>query len=188
MTELLKKLGSFFLDFLQTIVLAAALFVISYLFLFQPHQVIGNSMDPNFEDREYLLTDKISYRFRHPQRGEVIVFKSPPDPERDYIKRTIGLPGEKIKIQNGKVFINGVVLRENYLPAGSLTTPGRFLRDGQEVQIPEGFYIALGDNRNHSSDSREWGFVPRENIIGRSFLRYWPIPKINLVPEVSYTL
>src|SRR3972149_5842868 len=98
MATVLRKLGSFFLDILQTLVLAASIFVISWLFLFQPHQVIGSSMDPNFQDKEYLLTEKVSYRFRPPQRGDIVVFKAPPDPERDYIKRVIGLPGETIKI------------------------------------------------------------------------------------------
>jgi len=186
MTTFLRKIGSFFLDILQTIVLAAAIFVISYLFLFQPHQVIGNSMDPNFEDQEYILTDKISYRFRSIQRGDVIVFKSPPDPERDYIKRVIGLPNEKIKIQGGKVLVNNQLIRENYLPPENFAIPGTFLKEGQEFQIPSDSYIVLGDNRDHSSDSREWGPVPRENIIGRAFFRYWPLEKINLVPEVNY--
>lgn len=186
MSIFFRRLGSFFLDILQTLVLAAAIFVISYLFLFQPHQVIGNSMDPNFEDQEYLLTDKISYRFHNPHRGDVIVFRSPPNPERDYIKRVIGLPGEKFKIQNGRVFINDSLLEEDYLSAGSFITPGPFLKDGQEIKIREDSYITLGDNRSHSSDSREWGFVPRQNIVGKAFLRYWPIEKIDIISEVTY--
>lgn len=187
MKELIRRLGSFFLDILQTVVLAAAIFVISYLFLFQPHQVIGNSMDPNFADKEYLLSDKVSYRLHLPARGDVIVFKSPPDPEKDYIKRIIGLPGEKIKIQGGKVYINGDLLKENYIPSESFTIPGLFLREGHEVQVPPNSYIALGDNRNHSSDSREWGFVPRDSIIGKAFIRYWPLNEIGTIPKVTYS-
>lgn len=174
------------MDILQTIVLAAAIFAISWLFLFQPHQVIGNSMDPNFQDREYILTEKISYRFNLPQRGEVVVFKAPPDPERDYIKRIVGLPGEKIKIQGGVVFINGLPLKETYLPSGSFDSPGLFLKEGQEFQIPQDSYITFGDNRGHSSDSRDWGPVPRQNIVGKAFLRYWPLNKMGLVPKVNY--
>lgn len=186
MASLLRKLGSFFIEILQTVVLAAAIFTISWLFLFQPHQVIGNSMDPNFQDEEYILTEKVSYRFRAPGRGDVIVFKAPPDPERDYIKRIIGLPGEKIKIQQGKIFINNRELKEDYLPKTNFIAPGLFLKEGQEIQIPKGSYIALGDNRNHSSDSRDWGPVPRQNIIGKAFLRYWPLDMLSLIPKVSY--
>lgn len=188
MIEILRKLGSFFLDILQTIVLAAAIFAISYLFLFQPHQVIGSSMEPNFEDKEYILTDKISYRFREPERGNVVVFQSPPDSERDYIKRIVGLPGEKIRIQDGGVFINNELLKEGYLAPGAYTPPGLFLREGQQTQIPSETYIVLGDNRKQSSDSREWGFVPKQNIIGKALLRYWPIEEVGLVPEVKYAL
>lgn len=186
MASLLRKLGSFFLDILQTVVLAASIFVISYFFLFQPHEVIGSSMDPNFTDQEYILSDKISYRFHSPERGDVIVFKSPPDPDKDYIKRIIGLPGEKIKIQGGRVFINDRLLEEKYLPAGDFSSPGKSLREGQDVVIPQNSYIALGDNRRYSSDSRDWGFVPKENIIGKAFLRYWPPQKIGLIPKNSY--
>lgn len=186
MASLFRKLVAFFFDILQTVVLAAAIFIISYLFLFQPHQVIGNSMDPNFADQEYILTDKISYRFHPPARGEVVVFKAPPDPERDYIKRIIGLPGEKIKIQGGRVFINAQVLKEEYLPPEDLAVSGSFLQEAKEIQIPNDAYIVLGDNRRHSSDSREWGPVPRQSIIGKAFLRYWPVDEIGLVPQVTY--
>ncbi|MDP3998575.1 MAG: signal peptidase I [bacterium] len=188
MATIFRKLGVFFLDTLQTIVLAAAIFVISYLFLFQPHQVIGSSMDPNFVDQEYILTDKISYRFRTPERGDVIVFKSPPDPEKDYIKRIIGLPGEKIKIQGGNIFINGQLLKEDYLVRDNFVGPGPFLREGADFQIPPDFYIVFGDNRNHSSDSREWGPTTRTSIVGRAFLRYWPPQDIGLLPGVKYSL
>lgn len=178
----LRKIVAFFLDILQTVVVAAAIFVVAYLFLFQPHQVIGNSMDPNFTDKEYILTDKVTYRFRPPQRGEVIIFKAPPDPEKEYIKRIIGLPGERIKISQDAVFINGQKLEEAYLAPNTFLAPGSFLREGGETTLPENNYFVLGDNRSHSSDSREWGFVPHDSIIGKAFLRYWPIPEIGLVP------
>ena len=186
MKKFFRGVGLFFWDILQMAVLAATIFIISYLFFFQPHQVIGNSMGPNFEDREYLLTDKISYRFHKPQRGDVVIFKSPPDPEKDYIKRIVGLPGEKIKIQGGKVFINDRLLNENYLSPGTPVSPGVFLREGQEVKIPDDSYIVLGDNRSNSFDSRSWGPVPAKDIIGRAFLRYWPLEKLNLIKEATY--
>lgn len=187
MAAIVKKIGYVFWDLLQTVVMAAAIFVIGYLFVFQPHQVVGNSMIPNFDDKEYILTDKVSYRFHPPQRGDVIIFKAPPDPDREYIKRVIGLPGEKVKILGGKVYINGKELNEIYIPKDLYyVAGGSFLREGSEIQVPEGKYFVLGDNRSHSSDSREWGFVPQESIIGRAFFRYWPTSDIGLVPQTAY--
>ncbi len=183
----MSKFTSFFWDILQTVLSAAAIFIIGYLFVFQPHQVVGNSMLPNFYDGEYLLTDKLTYRFRAPERGEVIVFKAPPDPSKDYIKRIVGLPGEKIKIERGEVSINNQALKENYLDREQSFTiaSGPFLKSSQEIIVPPNDYFVLGDNRNHSSDSREWGFVPRENIIGKAFIRYWPTAKIGLIPKAE---
>lgn len=184
--EFFRKIGAFFLDFIEIVVIALAMFVIMYLFLFQPHQVKGNSMYPNFYDGEYLLTDKISYRLNQPRRGEVIIFKAPKNEDYDYIKRIIGLPGETVKISNGKVWVNGNLLKEYYLPADSQTFGGNFWQEGQALPIPANQYFVMGDNRNHSSDSRDWGPVPKENIIGKAWFRYWPLKQIGLLPKVGY--
>lgn len=184
--KIFKKIASFFFDIIETIVLALAIFVVIYLFLFQPHQVKGASMEPNFHDKEYLLTDKISYRLRSPKRGEVVIFKAPKNPELDYIKRIIGLPGERIKIENGSVFINGQLLKEEYLPKNEVISGGLFLPKGKEIKIPKDSYFVLGDNRSHSSDSREWGPIKRENIIGRAFFRYWPPNRSGILPKAKY--
>src|SRR3990167_10435890 len=98
---------NFVFDFLETIVVALSVFVVIYLFIVQPHEVKGSSMEPSFQNNEYIITDKISYRFGHPQRGDVVIFKAPVNPEVDYIKRIIGLPGESVKISQGKVYVNG---------------------------------------------------------------------------------
>ena len=176
MLKILRRIGNFLLDIIQTVVVALSLFVIVYLFFFQPHQVKGSSMMPNFVNAEYLLTDKISYRFDEPARGDVVVFKAPKNEEYEYIKRIIGLPNESIKVENGSVFINDEKLEENYLSEDLRTNSGSFLKEGQRFLIPEDYYIVMGDNRNHSSDSREWGPVPKENIVGKTWLRYWPLP------------
>ncbi|NIO20700.1 MAG: signal peptidase I, partial [Candidatus Aenigmarchaeota archaeon] len=105
-----------FLDIIETVVLALAIFVLVYLFLVQPHQVRGNSMYPNFHDGEYLLTDKISYRLGEPDRGDVIVFKAPKNQEYDYIKRIVALPGDSVVIRNGKIYLNNQLAEETYLP------------------------------------------------------------------------
>jgi signal peptidase I len=181
MKRVIKQIGAFFLDIIETVVLALAIFVLVYLFLVQPHQVRGNSMYPTFHDGEYLLTDKLSYRLGEPGRGDVIVFQAPQNQEYDYIKRIIGLPGDRVKIKNSQVYINGELLDESYLPEDFTTSGGSFLSEDEEVVIPEGEYLVLGDNRSHSSDSREWGDVPIENIIGKALFRYWPLNKLGLV-------
>jgi len=186
MKRILKALGTFILDFLQTIVTALSIFVIVYIFLFQPHQVKGNSMytplPDSFVNGEYILTNKINYRFETPKRGDVIIFKAPHNEDYDYIKRIIGLPNEKVKIIQGKVYINGVLLDESsYLPESNYTSPGRFLKEGEEITIPPDKYFVLGDNRDHSSDSREWGVIPYKNIVGKAWFRYWPINKLGFI-------
>lgn len=188
MVKIIKFLLNFFLDLFETIITALAIFVIVYLFLLQPHQVKGNSMHSGlalgFNNGEYLLTNKIVYRFYEPKRDEVIVFKSPQNEDYDYIKRIIGLPNDKVKIQDGKVYINNVLLDEiNYIPTSINTLPGRFLREGEEIIVPNDKYFVLGDNRGGSSDSREWGFVAKKNIIGKSWLRYWPLNRMGFIKK-----
>lgn len=192
MVNLMKKIGQFILDTIQAIVLALSIFIIVYLFLFQPHQVKGDSMYPNFINGEFLLTNKISYRFNEPQRGDVIVFKAPPSEpcaeiECEYIKRIIALPGDRVRVANGRIYINGQLLDESdYLPKDTITASGSFLVEGVEKNIPEGYYLALGDNRSRSRDGREFGPIPRSSIVGKAWLRYWPISQMGLVKHEYY--
>lgn len=181
--NILKKIGLFFLDIIETGVIALSIFLIIYLFLLQPHEVKGNSMVPNFEHGDFLLTDKISYRFGEPERGDVIVFKAPQNSNFDYIKRIVGLPGEAVEIKEGKFFVDGKRLEENYLPEDTYIREGKTLREGLVLTIPAGEYWVMGDNRQHSSDSREWGPVPRENIVGKVWLRYWPLEKLGKIED-----
>jgi len=134
--NILKAIGLFLLDFVETIVIALSIFVIVYIFLFQPHQVKGSSMEPSFQDGEYLLTNKIDYRFKTPQRGDVIVFKAPQNEEYDYIKRIIGLPGETVSIINSQVFIDSVKMDESaYLPVEVKSRGGRFLGENGSYSL-----------------------------------------------------
>lgn len=184
--NLLKILASFFLDFVETIVMALVFFLIMYLFFFQPHQVKGNSMLPNFENGEYLLTNKITYRFNKPERGNVIVFKAPGNENDDYIKRLIAVSGDRVKLVSGGFYVNGERLDESvYLESTVITRQGRFLREGEEIIVPENEYFLAGDNREHSSDSRDFGMVPKENIVGKAWFIYWPPTKLGLVEDVS---
>lgn len=191
MKEFIKKLGSFFLDIIQVVVLALSIFVISYLFLFQPHQVRGNSMYPNFHDQEFLLTDKTSYRFGQPQRGDVVIFKAPPsepcaETECEYIKRVIALPGEKVRITEGAIFINDQKLNEDYLPSDIKTFQGSFFLEGKTISLSEGEYFVAGDNRLHSRDGREFGPIKRGAIIGKAWFRYWPVSRLGIIPRGNY--
>jgi signal peptidase I len=149
-------------------------------------------MYPSFYNGEFLLTNKLSYRFGIPQRGDVIVFKAPESEpcaeiECEYIKRIIALPGDRVKIDGGKIYVNDQPLNEShYLPPDYATNNGSFLVEGVERIIPEGYYLPLGDNRPYSRDGREFGPVPRQSIVGKAWLRYWPLNKIGFVEHEKY--
>ena len=176
---------------LETIKMAILAFLIVFpirYFIFQPFVVSGDSMFPNFADRDYLLIDEISFRFREPRRGEVVIFKAPLSLSARYIKRIIGLPGEIVNIGSGKIYITegeGKVIMLNefeYLPE-DIFTSGKV-----EVHLGENEYYALGDNRPFSSDSRTWGILPKENIIGRVFFRALPVKSFSVIKEPEYDL
>jgi len=192
MKEFLRSIGLFLLDIIEIITTAFAIFVVLFLFVVQIHEVNGNSMLPNFHNHEYVLTDKLTYKFREPQRGEVIIFKAPPQPREEYIKRLIGLPGEKIKIQNNKVIIynekhpEGFVLNECYLGDGVVTKGKTAIPPNVIVPIPEGYYLVFGDNREDSSDSRHWGPVKKEMIVGRAVVRIWPPTAFSIIKHAEY--
>src|SRR3989338_3315005 len=183
---LIRGIVNFFLDFLETIVVALSIFVVVYLFIVQPHEVKGNSMEPNFHNNEYILTDKISYKFGQPQRGDVVIFKAPTNPDIDYIKRVIAVAGERVRIEKGDIYINGQQLSEPYLNDRTLLFPGSSIKDGEEIVVPDEHLFVLGDNRPHSSDSREFGPIPKRSVIGRAFLRYWPPQMFGLLPKASF--
>ncbi len=184
------SLGSFILEFVQSIVLALSVFVLLYLFVVQPNEVNGNSMVPNFQNRERILTDKLSYQFGEPKRGDVVVFKAPTsepcsENECEYIKRIIGVPGDRVMVSGGQVYLNGALLEQDFLPADFVTEAGSFAQEGMEVEVPEDSYLVFGDNRSHSRDGREFGPIPRKLILGKAFFRYWPLNVIGLLPSVS---
>lgn len=180
--EALRKAYFFLLDILQTLILAAAAFVVVYMFLFRPFEVNGESMYPNLHNRQYLITDIISLKLGDPSLGEIIVFKAPNDPDKDFIKRVIGIKGDRVSIQDGKVYLNEKLFDESkYLDDTVKTYGGSFLKEGETATVPEGYFFVLGDNRSYSSDSREWGFVPKKNIIGISKFIYWPVNDAGLI-------
>lgn len=180
--SILRRIYSFLLDTIQTILLAASFFLVVYVFFFRPFQVSGQSMFPTFHDKEYVLTNLIIMQFENPKRGDVIVFKSPTDEEKDFIKRVIGVPNDTVAVRGGRVYVNDLQLDESkYLSTDVYTATGSFMREGQHVIVPEDQYFVVGDNRPHSSDSREWGFIKKSAIIGKSLFVYWPPQRARLV-------
>lgn len=185
--EFLRKTYFFLLDTVQSLVIVFAVFLVIWQFLFRPFQVSGNSMHPTFLDKEYILTNIITLRFSQLKQGDVIVFKAPNDPEKDFIKRIIGVPGDQVAIKNGDVYVNGIILDQSaYLSPSVKTFGGSFLREGLPETVPPDSYFVLGDNRPGSSDSREWGFVPLKSIIGKSSFVYWPPDKMGMIKNPYY--
>lgn len=181
-----KRLGAFFLDILEVIVFAVGIFFFVYLLIMRPHKIKGQSMMPNYLDAEYILTEKVTYYLRNPERGDVVVFTPPISQTDEFIKRVIGLPGEKVMVKGGRVYINDKLLKEPYLADSVYTGDGTFLTEGQEYTVPSGQYVVFGDNRPNSSDSRFWGPITKSEISGRAWIVYWPVSRAGVVPKVSY--
>jgi signal peptidase I len=190
--DILRRLSSFFLDVIETVVVALSIFLVIYLFFLQPHQVQGQSMEPNFHTGEYLLTDKVSYQTGDPQRGDVVVFHAPEaagcveGTGCDFIKRIIGIPGDTVAVKDNSYYVNGMLLPEPYLPSGNITRPADFAKEGREILLGPEEYFVSGDNRPHSHDSRAFGPITRQDIVGRAFFRYWPSDKIGIIPRITY--
>lgn len=182
----IKRLIASFFDFMQGIVVFLAMLVMVYLFLFSPQEINGSSMFPTFVDKELLITNKIVYKLHTPNRGDVVIFKSPSNKEIDYIKRVIALPGETLLLKNSTYYVNGNKLEEQYIGSDVYTSAGSYLKENEEVTIPEGMYFVSGDNRQHSSDSREFGPIPLTDFIGQGLFRYWPANKFWVIPSVNY--
>lgn len=169
--------GRFFLDILETLLLSAALFLVINA-LSARVRVDGSSMLPTLQNGEFVLVNRLAYRFDSPQRGDIVVFHYPPDPRQDLIKRVIGLPGDTVTIQGGVVQVNNQPLAEPYIAQPPFYA-GTWL-------VPQGHLFVLGDNRNDSSDSHSWGMVPLENIIGKAVLIYWPFQNLQLIDHYDF--
>lgn len=162
-------------DILETLVLALVLFVTINLVSARV-RVDGASMEPTLVSGEYVIVNRISYRLGSPKIGDIIVFHPPPDPQEEYIKRIIGLPGDDVEVKNNAVYINGQRLDESYL---KVTT-----NYAGTWRVPAGQLFVLGDNRNNSEDSSKWGTVPMEYVVGKAILVYWPPPAWGLIDHV----
>jgi signal peptidase I len=169
-------IGRFILDIVETLLFAAIL-VIGINFVSARIRVDGFSMEPTLHTGEFVIINKLAYKLGEPGRGDVIVFRYPFDPQQEYIKRVIGLPGDVVKIEGGSVFINGNKLDESYIAA-----PPQYQN---QITVPEDSLFVLGDNRNNSSDSHNWGPVPRDFVIGKALFVYWPPEQWGLVQNSS---
>jgi signal peptidase I len=166
-------------EFVETVLFTLLIYFLVRHFLFENYKVVGHSMDLTLHDDQYLVVNKLTYRLHEPQRGDIIVFRDPRNSERKLIKRVIGLPGETLEIQQGQVSVDGEQLAEPYIQA-----PGRY--SIPPTLVPADHYFVLGDNRNNSSDSHNWGALPRDEIIGKAWISYWPPELWQIVPHIDY--
>jgi len=159
----------------RDIFFTALIAVLVVIFVVQPVKVEGTSMEPRLEPQDRILVNKFVYYFSGVKRGDIVVFWFPEDNTKSFIKRVIGLPGETVEVRSGVVYLNGEKLSEPYLA-------GEFDNDSYPLQVvPPDHYFVLGDHRNSSNDSRDWGFVPEPNIFGEAVFRYWPLSKLGLI-------
>ena len=166
-----KKKKSSLREMVEVIVTALVLAFLIKTFVVGNFWIPSESMVPTIEVNDKVIVTNFSYWFEGPKRGDVIVFRYPLDTKKDYIKRCIGLPGETVEFRDSKLYVNGQLVEEPYLPEGLV------FEDYGPIEVPEGQYFMCGDNRNHSSDSRVWGFVEKRLIIGKSQVIYWPFDR-----------
>ncbi len=187
LAAVLGAAGLFILELVKIVVLAGVTIFLVRNFLFKPFYVKGASMEPNFQEKEYLIIDELSYRLRDPARGDVIVFRPPENPQEYFLKRIIGLPGEHVKVAEGRVIIynedhpEGVVLNESYLPPNLLT-----FGESNKILASDEFFL-LGDNRPNSFDSRRFGSIQRDAIVGRAWLRGWPFDRAQVFRAPTFS-
>lgn len=187
---MIKNFFSFVFELVKIVVISLVIIIPVRYFLIQPFYVKGASMEPNFYDHEYLIVDEISYRFSEVKRGDIVVFRYPRDPQEYFIKRIIGLPGEKVQIKDGKVIIynaqnpDGVTIDEPYLAAGVNT----YSLSDEPITLTNDEIFVLGDNRNSSKDSRSFGPVNKSYITGKVLFRGWPFNRINIFEGQSYNI
>lgn len=184
-------------DFLKIVIIALVIIIPLRYFVFQPFVVYGSSMEPNFENGQYLIIDELTYHFKDPTRGQTVVLHYPKNHKEYFIKRVVGLPGETVEVDNGRVTIfnqahpNGTILDETYLPSQGLTYPHdvSIIGGKKTLTLGEDQYFVMGDNRLASSDSRDWGILQRSEIVGKVFIRVLPLNEFSVythTPEYGF--
>jgi signal peptidase I len=168
-------------EYIESILIAVILALFIRAFIVQAFKIPSGSMRPTLKEGDRILVNKMIYKFNEPQRGDIVVFKYPLEPKKDFIKRLIAVGGERVQIKKGDIYINGKLVN-NVIIKNIYYYNGGKLKDGNSIiTVPEGFYFVLGDNSANSRDSRYWGFVPEKNIIGKAFIIYWPPTRMGLL-------
>jgi len=175
-----EKQKSFVRDLLEIVLLALAIYVI-IMFLVQTVHVMGQSMEPTLQNNDFLVASKIAYHLGSPQRGDIVIFRPSSDPTKDYIKRIIALPGEHLRINHAQVFINGHLLKEPYL-SEKWTVSDSWNQGDEQVMPPDEFFV-MGDNRNHSTDSRLLGPQRKDQFLGKAWVRIWPLSELTMFSD-----
>lgn len=180
-----QNVKRFFWDTLETVVSSFIVIFIIYSTIAFPELVVGSSMEPNFYTGERILVEKVTKYFRPYKRGDIVVLHPPGSDNIDYIKRIVGMPGDVVKIVDCKVYIKSgeesYLYEENYLSDGVCTLGGTKIKEGRSFKVDEGNYLVLGDNREKSLDSRAFGLVPKDRILGKVVFRFWPLSKAGFV-------
>lgn len=164
-------------EWVSTIAITALLYLGIHAAV-EPRLVLGQSMEPTLHTGEYVMLDKVSYHFHQPERGDIVVFKYPYAPDEDYIKRVIGLPGDHVVVQDGHVYVDGRRLTERYIANAPDYTDDKV--------VPRGYLYVLGDDRDNSSDSHEWGLLPERDLVGRAMFSLWPLPDLTWFQRPAY--
>ena len=187
LSSALGSVGQFIMSFIETVVVALVISVVLYLFVMTPHEVFGNSMHPTYQNGEYLMANKIQYKILgDPERGDVIIFKY--SDTQDFIKRVIGLPGDTIMIKDGQIYVNNEQLDEsNYLASTVITSGGDYIHEGETITVGDNQYFVCGDNRPHSSDSRTFGPINRDQIKGKAWIVYFPFSQFRIAEHEDYS-
>jgi signal peptidase I len=177
-TVMLRRMALFrdeFVAWMKTIASAAVYATLIVTFGFQVARVEGQSMAPTLADQDRLIVNKLIYRFAEPRRGDIVMLYYPLNPDKSFVKRVIAEENDQVRIVDGRVYVNDVPVRDDYVPVEC-----RSHDDWGPQVIPEGYYFVMGDHRNNSSDSRHWGMVPKKYIIGKVQLRWWPVPEVRV--------
>ena len=182
----IRSIVKFILNLGEFVVILMTIGILIYLYILRPFQIDGYSMYPTFDNEQYLLTNLRAYNTKQPEYGDIVVFRSPTDARRDYIKRVIAKPGDTVEINDGGIYVNGEQLDESFYLKSTVTTdPGRFMDEGEDITVPYDEYFLVGDNRPGSSDSRDYGTVPIKNIYGKVIVRVWPVTQFNIIKHSS---
>lgn len=169
------------MDLLEVVIISSVIVLLTFIFIGQPLVVTGDSMKPNLLDGEQMVADKLSIKFKEINRGEVVIVTHPEKPQIFLVKRVVGVPGDKFEISEGEVLIDGKIIQEPYINPETKTANGNKIREREIINLTFEQYIVLGDNRENSADSRNWGIIEKNKIIGKAFVVYYPLNSIRLV-------